>query len=88
LISCQSEYHSEWLYVSLMFVYCKVSHNNLNRWKNYSQLLNVRRVSDVRQIEIHTAELLVPDPSSFEVETAIAELKMYKSPGNDQFLQN
>jgi hypothetical protein len=41
----------------------------LNRWKNYFyQLLNVHRVSDVRQIEIHTAELLVPDPSPFEVE--------------------
>ncbi|PNF35141.1 hypothetical protein B7P43_G09272 [Cryptotermes secundus] len=36
------------------------SHNILNGWKNYfSQLLNVHRVSDVRQIEIHTAELLV-----------------------------
>jgi hypothetical protein len=32
--------------------------NILNRWKNYySQLLNVHRVSDVRHIEIHTAEL-------------------------------
>jgi hypothetical protein len=40
------------------------SHNILNRWKNYfSQLLNVHRVSDVRQINIHTAEPLVPDPS-------------------------
>jgi hypothetical protein len=28
-------------------------------------LLNVHRSSDVRQIEIHTAELLVPDPSPF-----------------------
>jgi hypothetical protein len=29
------------------------SHNILNRWKNYfSQLLDVHRVSDVRQIEI------------------------------------
>jgi hypothetical protein len=38
--------------------------NILNRWKNnFSQLLNVRRVSDVRQIEIHTAEPVVPDPS-------------------------
>jgi hypothetical protein len=38
------------------------SHNVLNRWKNYfSQLLNVCRVSDVRQIEIHTAEPLLPD---------------------------
>jgi hypothetical protein len=39
-----------------------VSHNILNRWKNYlSLLLNVHRVSDVRQIEIHIAEPLVPD---------------------------
>jgi hypothetical protein len=39
------------------------SHNILNRWKKYfSQLLNVHRVSDVRQIEIHTAEPLVPEP--------------------------
>jgi hypothetical protein len=61
------------------------SHNILNRWKNYfSQLLNVHRASDVRQIEIHTAEPLVPDPSPFEVEIAIAKLKKYKSPGSDQ----
>jgi hypothetical protein len=31
------------------------SHNILNRWKNYPQLLNVARVSDVWQIEIHRA---------------------------------
>jgi hypothetical protein len=30
------------------------------------------------------AERLVPDPSPFEVEIAIAKLKMYKSPGSDQ----
>jgi hypothetical protein len=41
----------------------------LNRWKNYfSQLLNVHNVSDVRQIEVHTAEPLVPGPSCLEVE--------------------
>jgi hypothetical protein len=34
--------------------------------------LNVHRVSDVRQIEIRTAEPLVPEPSPFEVEIAIA----------------
>jgi hypothetical protein len=45
------------------------SHNILNRWKNYfSQLLNVHRASDVRPIEIHTAEPLVLDPSPFEFE--------------------
>jgi hypothetical protein len=59
------------------------SHNILNRWKNYfSQLLNVHNVHDVRQIEVHTAELLVPGPSHLEV--AIAKLKKYKSPGSDQ----
>jgi hypothetical protein len=36
------------------------SHNILNRWKNYfSQLLNVHNVSDVRKIDVHTAEPLV-----------------------------
>jgi hypothetical protein len=61
------------------------SHNILNRRKNYySQLLNVCRVSGIRQTEIHTAELLVPRPLPFEIEIAIAELKRYKSPGSDQ----
>ncbi|PNF15201.1 hypothetical protein B7P43_G14115 [Cryptotermes secundus] len=51
-------------------------HNILNRWKNYlSQLLNVHRISDVREIEIHIAEPLVSDPSPFEAETSTAKLK-------------
>jgi hypothetical protein len=45
--------------------------------------LNVHNVSDVRQIEIHTAEPLVPGPSHVEVEAAIAKLKKYTSPGSD-----
>jgi hypothetical protein len=61
------------------------SHNILNRWKNYlSQLLNVHNVSDVRQMEVHTAEPLVPGYSRLEVEIAIAKLIKYKSPGSDQ----
>jgi hypothetical protein len=48
-------------------------HNILNRWKNYFS--HILRVSDVRQIEIHTAETLVPDPSLFEVEIAVEKLK-------------
>jgi hypothetical protein len=61
------------------------SHNILNRWKNYfSQFLNVHNVSDVRQIEVPTAEPLVPGPSRLEVESAAAKLKKYKSPGSDQ----
>jgi hypothetical protein len=39
------------------------------------------RVSDVRQIGIHTNELLLPDPSPFEVEIPTAKLKRYKTPG-------
>jgi hypothetical protein len=30
---------------------------------------------------------LVPDPSPFEVEIAIAKLKKYKLPGSDQILE-
>jgi hypothetical protein len=51
------------------------SHNTLNKWKNYfPQLLNVYRVN-VRQMEIHIAVPLVPQPSPSEVETGIANLK-------------
>jgi hypothetical protein len=48
------------------------------------QLLNVHRVSDVRQIEIHTAEPFVPDLRPFEVEIATATLEGYKFPGSNQ----
>jgi hypothetical protein len=61
------------------------SHNILNRWKNYfPQLLSVHNFNDVRQIEVHTAEPLVPGPSRLEVEIPIAKLERYKSPGSDQ----
>jgi hypothetical protein len=46
--------------------------------------MNVHNVSDVRQIEVHMAEPLVPGPSRLEVEIAIAKLKKYKSPVSDQ----
>jgi hypothetical protein len=40
------------------------SHPILNTWKKYfSQLFSVHNVSDVRQIDIHMAEPLVPGPS-------------------------
>jgi hypothetical protein len=48
--------------------------------------LNVCRISDVRQTEIHTAELLLSEPSPFEGEIALAKLKKYKLPGSDQIL--
>jgi hypothetical protein len=48
--------------------------------------LNVHRISDVRQIEIHvhTAGPLVPESSPSEAEIAIAKLMKYNSPGPDQ----
>jgi hypothetical protein len=50
--------------------------NVLNRWKNFfNQVLNVPGVHDVRQMDMHTAEPLVPEPSLVEVEIAIGKLK-------------
>jgi len=60
-------------------------HSILARWSNhFSQLFNIRGVSDFRQTEIHTAVLLVPKSSAFDVERATEELKRHKSPGTDQ----
>jgi hypothetical protein len=51
-------------------------HSIMARWRNYfSQLLTVHEVNDVRQVEIHTVEPLVPEPSAFEFEFAIGKLK-------------
>jgi hypothetical protein len=61
------------------------SQNSSNRCKNYfSQLLNVHNVSDVRQIEVHMADPLVPGPRCLKVEIATAKLKKHKSSGSDQ----
>jgi hypothetical protein len=43
-------------------------------------------VNDVRQTEISTAELLVHEPSSFEVKVAIGVSKRYKPPSTEQIL--
>jgi hypothetical protein len=51
---------------------------------NFVALLNIHRVRDVRQREIHTGEPLVLEPGPSEVELAIANLRKYKSPGSDQ----
>jgi hypothetical protein len=49
------------------------SNNILNRWKNYFfSVTDVHNVSDIRQIEVHTAEPLVPGPNHIEVQIAIA----------------
>ena len=61
------------------------SHSILARWRNhFSQLLNVQGTRDVRQTKIHTAEPLVFEPSTFEVEMAIEKVKGHKSPSIDQ----
>jgi hypothetical protein len=61
------------------------SHNVLNRWKSYfSELLNVHNVGDVRKIEVHMAEPLVPRLRHPADEIAIANLKRYKSPGSGE----
>jgi hypothetical protein len=48
--------------------------------------LNVHGAIDVSETEIHTAELLVTEPSAFEVDLAIEKLKTHKLPGIDQIL--
>ena len=60
------------------------SHSILARWGNhFSHLLNIHGVNDVRQMELHTAEPLVPKSSAFEVDLAIEKLKSSRSPGID-----
>jgi hypothetical protein len=51
--------------------------------KCYSRLQNDNAI-DVKQIEVHTGEPLVPGPSRLEVENAITRLIKYKSPASDQ----
>jgi len=61
------------------------SHNTLASWrKHFSWLFNVHGISDVRQRNIHKAEPLVPEPSTFEFEMAIEKLKGHKSSGIHQ----
>jgi hypothetical protein len=51
-------------------------HIILNRWKNYfCQLLKALGANDIRQIEIHTAEILVPEPSACKLEMTTENLK-------------
>jgi hypothetical protein len=54
------------------------SHNIPWKWKNYfAPIPNVRRIADVRQMEIHTAEPILTEPSPFYFEVDIAKLKKY-----------
>jgi hypothetical protein len=59
--------------------------NILNSWKKlFNHMLNIHGVHDVSQMDIHTAEPLVSEPSLVEVEIATGKLKSYKSTGTDQ----
>jgi hypothetical protein len=50
--------------------------------------MKVCDVNNVRQTEMHTAEPLIPKPSSFMVEIAIEKLKRYKYQVLIKFQQN
>jgi hypothetical protein len=62
----------------------------LNGWKNFfNQVLNIYGVHDVRQMDIHMVEPLVPEPSLIEVETTTGKLLGISSVGSvviDQLL--
>jgi hypothetical protein len=59
--------------------------NILNLWKEYSSLLlNVDSDNEIKQIQIHATEPLIPDTNHLEVEIDNANLKNYKSFGSDR----
>jgi hypothetical protein len=60
----------------MRMVICFADSNTIvTMWKSYfSKLWNVHKVSDVRQMEIHTAEPILPGPSHLEVEIDLAKL--------------
>jgi hypothetical protein len=61
----------------------------LNRWKNFfNKELNVYGVRDVRQMDTHTAEQLVPEPSLVKVENAITYLLTYLLHGAGYYLKS
>jgi hypothetical protein len=56
----------------------------VSNWENYfSHLLNVRNITDVRKTEIGSAESLVTDPGTSEVEIDCEKLEKYKSSCSD-----
>jgi hypothetical protein len=67
----------------VLFVY-RLPHYLFVLRKHFSQLFNVHGISGIRQTDIHTAEPLVPQPSTFEVEMAMEKLKRHISPVIDQ----
>jgi hypothetical protein len=57
--------------------------------KNYfPQLLNVHSVSDIRQVEVHTAEPWEPGFRRLQAEISIAKLESINRPVVIKFQQN
>ena len=46
--------------------------------------IELHGVNDIKNTDIHTAEPLVPETSTSEVELAVEKLKSHKSSGTDQ----
>jgi hypothetical protein len=62
----------------MRMVICSQIPSVLNGWKNsFNQVLNVHGVHDVRQMDVHIAEPLMPELSLVEVETAIWKLYQF-----------
>jgi hypothetical protein len=59
-----------------MVICLQIQHFKL--WKNYfTQSLNVRNANDVKEVEVHTTQPLVPGPHWLEVATAVAKFKLW-----------
>jgi hypothetical protein len=52
----------------------------------FLSIIELHNVNDVRQIQIHTAEPLVPRPGYLEVEIATLKWTHFNCPGCDQIL--
>jgi hypothetical protein len=58
------------------------SHSILNKWKIYfCQPLNAHGMNNVRHAEIHSAEPLVSEPSSYKLDISTEKVKRYKLRG-------
>jgi hypothetical protein len=65
------------------------SYSILASWgKYFSKLFNVYVVNGVRHIEKHAAEPIVPEPSTYEIESAIENYKVINHQVLNKFQRN
>ena len=65
------------------------SHSIVARWRNYfSQLYNVYGLKDMGQVEIPTADTLVPESSAFEVKLDFDNQKVINRQVLKKYRQN